>query len=417
MAGRILSDRSGGAKRCVTASIHPAAARRAGTGIEEPMQIELSEEQQLLRETVRRFADEVVAPRAKEIDESGEFPIEFFHAAGEMGLAGVTVPERYGGAGMDAIAYVLAIEEISRVCASSGVILSVNNSLVCDPLVRYGSEAQKHDWLAPLAAGAKLGCFALTEPGAGSDAAALRTRARRDGDAYVLDGDKVFITNGTHADIALVFATVDPDKKHRGIACFIVPTDAPGFRRGQHEYKLGVQASGTTQLFFENLHVPASQRLGEEGEGFKIAMAALDGGRVGIAAQAVGIARGAFEAALAYARQREQFGHPIADFQAIQFYLADMAMEIDAARLLVYKAACAKQQQKRYTLEAAQAKLFASEMAQRVTNKALQIHGGYGYTREYDVERFFRDARITEIYEGTSEIQKLVISDAILKDA
>jgi butyryl-CoA dehydrogenase len=380
------------------------------------MEIELSDEQQLLRDTVRRFAQEVVAPRAKAIDASGEFPLDFYRRAGELGLAGVYVPEEHGGAGMDMVAYCVAIEEISRVCASSGVILSVNNSLVCDPLLRYANEEQKRDFLAPLASGAKLGCFALTEPEAGSDAGALRTTARKDGDAYLLDGSKVFITNGTHADTALVFATVDPGQKHRGITCFVVPCDTPGFRRGHHEYKLGVQASGTTQLYFESMRVPAAWRLGGEGEGFKIAMSTLDGGRIGIAAQAVGIAQGAFEAALAYARERRQFGRPIAEFQAIQFYLADMAMELDAARLLVYKAAWAKSTQKRYTLEAAQAKLFASEVAQRVTDKALQIHGGYGYTRDYDVERFFRDARITEIYEGTSEIQKLVIADWILKE-
>jgi len=379
------------------------------------MEIELTEEQQLLRDTVRRFAAEVVAPKAKEIDASGEFPLATFRQAGELGLAGVYVPEDLGGAGMDMTAYCIAIEEISRVCASTGVILSVNNSLVCDPLLRHADAAQQREFLRPLAAGEKLGCFALTEPEAGSDAGALRTRARRDGDGYVLDGDKVFITNGTHADVALVFASTDPEKKTRGISCFVVPTDTPGFRRGHHEYKLGVQASGTTQLYFEGMRVPAAWRLGEEGEGFKIAMSTLDGGRIGIAAQAVGIAQGAFEAALAYAQERQQFGQPIANFQAIQFYLADMAMELDAARLLVHKAAWAKTTQKRYSLEAAQAKLFASEMAQRVTNKALQIHGGYGYTREYDVERFFRDARITEIYEGTSEIQKLVIADWVLK--
>jgi len=379
------------------------------------MKIELSDEQLLLRDTVRRFAAEVVAPKAKEIDASGEFPLSTFRQAGELGLAGVAVPEEYGGAGMDLVAYCIAIEEISKVCASTGVILSVNNSLVCDPLQLFGNEEQKRDFLAPLAAGAQLGCFALTEPEAGSDAGAVRTRARRDGDQYVLDGDKVFITNGTHADVALVFASTDPEKRHRGMTCFVVPCDTPGFRRGGHEYKLGVQASGTTQLFFEEMRVPAAWRLGAEGEGFKIAMSTLDGGRIGIAAQAVGIAQGAFEAALAYAKERQQFGRPIAEFQAIQFYLADMAMELDAARLLVYKAAWAKANQKRYSLEAAQAKLFASEMAQRVTNRALQIHGGYGYTREYDVERYFRDARITEIYEGTSEIQKLVISDWILK--
>ncbi len=380
------------------------------------MQIELNEEQTLLRDMVRRFAADVVAPRAKAIDASGEFPLDYFRQAGELGLTGVYVPEAYGGAGMDMLAYCVVMEEISKVCASSGVILSVNNSLVCDPLLRFGNEEQKRRFLSPLAAGEQLGCFALTEPEAGSDAGSLRSTARREGDEYVIDGSKVFITCGTHADVALVFANSQPEKKHKGITAFIVPTDTPGFARGHHEYKLGVQASGTTQLFFEGMRVPVAQRLGEEGEGFKIAMATLDGGRIGIAAQAVGIAQGAFEAALAYAKERRQFGRPIAEFQAIQFYLADMAMELDAARLLVYKAAWTKMTQKRYSLEAAQAKLFASEMAQRVTSKALQIHGGYGYTREYDVERFFRDARITEIYEGTSEIQKLVISDWILKE-
>jgi butyryl-CoA dehydrogenase len=379
------------------------------------MKIELLEEQRLLRETVGRFADEVVAPRAREIDESGEFPRDFFAQAAALGLAGVAVPEEYGGAGMDTLAYCLAIEEVSRACASSGVILSVNNSLVCDPLLKFGTEAQKREFLTPLASGEKLGCFALTEPGAGSDAGALRTTARRDGDGYVLNGNKVFITNGTHADLAIVFATVDPERKHRGITAFVVPADTPGFARGGHEYKLGVNASGTTELSFQDMRVPDAQRLGEEGEGFKIAMATLDGGRVGISAQAVGIARGALEEALAYAKQREQFGRPIADFQAIQFYLAEMSTEVDAARLLTWKAAWTKDRGRRYSLEAAQAKLFSSQMAQRVTNLALQIHGGYGYTKEYNVERYFRDARITEIYEGTSEIQKLVIARAVLE--
>jgi butyryl-CoA dehydrogenase len=378
------------------------------------MKIELSEEQKLLRENVRRFAEEVVAPRAKEIDESGEFPRSFFDQAGELGLAGVAMPEEYGGAGMDTLAYTLIIEEVSRVCATSGVILSVNNSLVCDPLLKYGSEEQKKEFLTPLAAGRKLGCFALTEPGAGSDPAALRTTARRDGDDYVLNGNKIFITNGTDADTALVFATIDLAMKHKGITCFIVPADTKGYSHGTHEFKLGVNASGTTELAFEDLRIPARYRLGEEGEGFKIAMSTLDGGRIGIAAQAVGIAQGAFEEALKYSQQREQFGQHLSDFQAIQFYLADMSTEIDAARLLTWKAAWAKENQKRYTLEAAQAKLYASEMAQRVTNKALQIHGGYGYTKEYNVERFFRDARITEIYEGTSEVQKMVIADWVL---
>ncbi|HVG06217.1 MAG TPA: acyl-CoA dehydrogenase [Thermoanaerobaculia bacterium] len=379
------------------------------------MRIELTEEQKLLQETVRRFAEEVVRPRAKEIDESGEFPRPFFDQAGELGLAGVSVPEEYGGGGMDALSYCLVIEEISRVCATSGVILSVNNSLVCDPLLKFGTEEQKKEFLTPLAAGQKLGCFALTEPGAGSDPSGLRSTARREGDDYVLNGNKVFITNGTDADIALVFASVDLEKRHKGITCFIVPADTPGYHHGTHEFKLGVNASGTTELSFDNCRIPARWRLGEEGEGFKIAMATLDGGRIGIAAQAVGIAQGAFEEALAYSQEREQFNQKLAEFQAIQFYLADMATEIDAGRLMTWKAAWAKQNQKRFSLEAAQAKLFTSEMAQRVTNKALQIHGGYGYTKEYNVERFFRDARILEIYEGTSEVQKMVIADWVLK--
>ena len=381
------------------------------------MKIELTEEQKLLQENVRRFAEEVVRPRAKEIDESGEFPRSFFDQAGELGLTGVSVPEEYGGAGMDAVSYCLVIEEISRVCATSGVILSVNNSLVCDPLLKFGTEEQKQEFLTPLAAGRKLGCFALTEPGAGSDPSGIRTTARRDGDDYVLDGNKIFITNGTDADIALVFASVDLEKKHKGITAFIVPADTPGYSHGTHEFKLGVNASGTTELAFQGMRIPARYRLGEEGEGFKVAMFTLDGGRIGIAAQAVGIAQGAFEEALAYSQEREQFGSHLSDFQAIQFYLADMSTEIDAARLLTWKAAWAKENQKRFTVEASQAKLFASEMAQRVTNKALQIHGGYGYTKEYNVERYFRDARITEIYEGTSEIQKMVIADWVLNKA
>ena len=378
------------------------------------MLIELNEDQTLLRDEVRRFAEEVVRPIAKEIDAKGTFPRDTIRKAAEMGLTGVAVPEEFGGAGMDTLSYCLVIEEISRVCASTGVILSVNNSLVCDPLTKFGSQEQKETWLTPLASGELLGCFALTEPGAGSDAAALRTTAVRDGDDYILNGNKVFITNGTDADVALVFATTDMAQKHRGIACFIVPTDTPGYSHGIHEYKLGVNASGTTELAFENMRVPASQRLGAEGEGFKVAMSTLDGGRIGIAAQAVGIAQGAFEEALSYAQEREQFGSPISKFQAIQHYLADMSTELDAGRLLTWKAAWTKDNKKRFTLEAAQAKLFTSEMAQRVTNKALQIHGGYGYIREYNVERYFRDARITEIYEGTSEVQKMVIADWVL---
>lgn len=378
------------------------------------MFIELSDEQKMLQEEVRRFAEQVVKPIAKETDAKGIFPRDAIRQAGEMGLMGVSVPEEYGGAGMDTVSYCLVIEEISRVCASTGVILSVNNSLVCDPLMKFGSERIKQEFLKPLAAGEMIGCFALTEPGAGSDPAALRTTARRDGDDYILDGNKVFITNGTDADVAIVFANVDLSKKHRGITAFVVHKDNPGYSHGHHEYKLGVNGSGTTELAFESMRVPAWQRIGEEGDGFKVAMATLDGGRIGIAAQAVGIARGAFEEALAYAKEREQFGKAISTFQAIQHYLADMSTELDAGRLLTWKAASAKDRGKRFSLEAAQAKLFASEMAQRVTNKALQIHGGYGYIREYNVERYFRDARICEIYEGTSEIQKMVIADWVL---
>src|SRR6185312_10817998 len=311
------------------------------------MKIELSEEQKLLQETVRRFAEEVVKPRAKEIDESGEFPRDFYDQAGELGLAGVAMPEEYGGAGMDTISYCVVIEEISRMCATSGVILSVNNSLVCDPLLKYGTEEQKKEFLTPLAAGKKLGCFALTEPGAGSDPAGLRTTARRDGDDYVLNGNKIFITNGTDADVALVFASIDLSMKHKGITAFIVPADTPGYSHGTHEFKLGVNASGTTELAFEDMRIPARYRLGGDGDGFKVAMATLDGGRIGIAAQAVGIAQAAFEEALAYSQQREQFNQHLSDFQAIQFYLADMSTELDAARLLTWKAAWTKENAKR----------------------------------------------------------------------
>ena len=379
------------------------------------MKIELLEEQKMLQESIRRFAQEVVQPKAREIDQSGEFPREFFDEAGELGLAGVAVPEEYGGSGMDTLSYCLVIEEISAVCASSGVILSVNNSLVCDPILKFGTEAQKKELLTPLAMGEQLGCFGLTEPGAGSDAGAILTTAVRDGDDYILNGNKVFITNGTHADTAIIFASTDLSQRHRGMVAFVVDMNTPGFERGGHEYKLGVNASGTTELSFTDMRVPVSRRLGEEGEGFKIAMATLDGGRVGISAQAVGIARGAFEEARDYAQEREQFGKPISKFQAIQFYLADMSTELDAARFLTWKAAWTKDQGRRYSLEAAQAKLYSSQMAQRVTNLALQIHGGYGYTKEYNVERYFRDARITEIYEGTSEVQKMVIARSVLE--
>ena len=383
------------------------------------MNLELTEEQALLQASVREFAEDVVRPQAARIDQSGDFPRETFAEAGQLGLAGVAVPAEYGGSGMDTVSYAIVVEEISRACANMGVILSVNNSLVCDPIDRFGNEDQKRRFLTPLARGEKLGCFALTEPDAGSDAGNQKTRAIREGDHYRISGQKVFITCGSNADVCLLFAMTNPEKKMKGISAFLVDASTPGFDRSRHQIKLGVNASGTVEIFLTDVKVPAADRLGDEGDGFKIAMSTLDGGRIGIAAQAVGIAQEAFEAAVSYAKARKAFGRPIADFQALRFYLADMATEVDAARLLTRKAAAAKDATKknggRYSMEAAVAKLYAAEMAQRVTTKALQIHGGYGYTKEYPVERNFRDARITEIYEGTSEIQRMVISGALLK--
>jgi len=384
------------------------------------MELDLTEEQALLQSSVRQFAEERVRPQAAAIDQSGRFPRELFAEAGALGLAGVSVPAEYGGSEMDTVSYSIVIEEISRACANLGVILSVNNSLVCDPIERFGSPEQKRRFLTPLARGAKLGCFALTEPNAGSDAANQQTRAVREDDVYRISGQKVFITCGEKADICLLFAMTDPEKKARGISAFLVETDTPGFDRSRHQVKLGVNASGTVEIFLTDVRVPAENRLGAEGDGFKIAMATLDGGRIGIASQAVGIATEAFEAALNYARARKAFGRAIAEFQVIRFYLADMATELDAARLLTRRAAAAKDSAKdggsRFGLEAALAKLFAAEMAQRVTTKALQIHGGYGYIKSFPLERYFRDARILEIYEGTSEMQRRTIARQLMRD-
>ncbi len=384
------------------------------------MDFDLTEDQQLLRTAVREFAEQSVRPRAAAIDQSGEFPKDLFREAGKLGLAGVSVPAAYGGSEMDVVSYSIVIEEISRACANMGVILSVNNSLVCDPIEKFGNPQQKEKFLTPLARGELLGCFALTEPNAGSDAANQQTRAVRDGDVYRLSGQKVFITCGQAADLCVLFAMTSPEKKARGISAFIVDAETPGFDRSRHQVKLGVNASGTVEIFLSDVRVPAENLLGREGDGFKIAMATLDGGRIGIAAQAIGIAQEAYEAAVRYAQERRAFGRSISDFQVIRFYLADMATEIDAARLLTRRAAAAKDRaragQGRFGQEAAIAKLFAAEMAQRVTTKALQIHGGYGYTKEYPVERNFRDARITEIYEGTSEIHRLIIAREIFKD-
>ena len=379
------------------------------------MDLGLTEEQSLLQRTVREFANTEVKPLAKELDETGHFPRENFRKAAGLGLTGVAVPEEYGGAGMDHISYTIMIEEISRVCASTGVILSVQNSLYCDPVLRFGTEEQKKKFLVPFARGERIGCYALTEPQAGSNAAALRTKAVLKGDKYVINGPKAWITNGGAADAAIVYTNTQPEKGEKGITALIVEKGTAGFSVGKEEKKLGINATACCELSFTDCAVPVGNRIGAEGEGYKVALSTLDGGRIGIAAQATGIAQGAFDAALAYARQRQAFGHPIADFQAIQFMLADMATEIDAARLLVRKAAWKEETGARYSMEASIAKLFASEMATRVAHKAIQIHGGNGYSREYPVERAYRDARITEIYEGTSEIQRLVIAAWILK--
>jgi butyryl-CoA dehydrogenase len=380
------------------------------------MDIQLTDEQRQVRDLCREFADKALRPNARRWDVEHQFPGDAVKQLGEMGLLGVAIPAEWGGAGMDNVSYALAMEEISRGCAGTGVIMSVNNSLYCDPVLKFGTDEQKKRFLAPFARGEKLGAFALTEPMSGSDAAEMRTLAEKRGSEYVLSGSKNFITNGPQADVMLVFAMTDRAKRHKGISAFLVPTDAVGFTRGKPDDKVGIRASGSCTVFFEGCAISEKQRLGGDGDGFKIAMATLDGGRIGIASQALGIARAAFEEAVAYSKERKAFGQPISQFQAIQFMLADMATELDAARLLTHRAATMKDRGVRHSAESAMAKLFASEMCERVTSKALQIHGGYGYVKEYDVERHWRDSRITEIYEGTSEIQRLVISAAVLKD-
>jgi butyryl-CoA dehydrogenase len=377
--------------------------------------LQLTEEQLLLQKTVREFAEAEVKPRARELDETGHFPRDLFAKAAELGLTGIALPESDGGAGFDHISYSIVIEEISRCCASTGVILSVQNSLYCDPIHRYGTEEQKKRLLVPFARGEKIGCYALTEPQAGSNAAALQTKAVKNGDKYILNGTKAWITNGGAADGAIVYFNSEPSKGEKGITAIVVERGTPGFKVGKEEKKLGISATACSELVFTDCEVPAANRIGNEGEGYKVALSTLDGGRIGIAAQATGIAQGAFEAALKYSQERLAFGHPIAEFQAIQFMLADMATEIDAARLLIRKAAWKQDTGARFSMDAAMAKLFASEMATRVAHKAIQIHGGNGYSREYPVERAYRDARITEIYEGTSEIQRLVISSWALR--
>ncbi len=380
------------------------------------MDFKLTEEQQMMRNMVRDFAENEIAPTAAERDEKEEFSRASFDKMGELGLAGIPFPEEYGGAGSDYVSYAIAVEELSRVDGSTGVLLSAHISLGANPIYKFGTEEQKQKFLRPMAEGKKLGAFGLTEPSAGSDAGGTRTTAVLQGDQYVLNGSKVFITNAKEAETYVVFASTDRSKKHKGISAFIVEKGAPGFSFGKKEHKLGIRSSATYELVFENCKLPRENLLGKEGEGFKIAMATLDGGRIGIAAQALGIAQGAYEAAVNYAKTRVQFDQSISTFQGIQFKLADMATEIEAARLLVYQAAfMADQHEPGYGRYSAMAKMYASDVAMKVTTEAVQVFGGYGYTREYPVERMMRDAKITQIYEGTNEIQRVVIGSYILK--
>jgi alkylation response protein AidB-like acyl-CoA dehydrogenase len=379
------------------------------------MTFEFSDTQLMIQETARKFAEAVLAPDASTKDEREEFPSEAVKKLGELGFMGMMVPEKYGGAGLDTISYVVALEEISRVDASCGVIMSVNNSLVCFGLEEWGTEEQKQKYLVPLAQGKLLGAFALSEPDAGSDAVNQQTSAHIDGEYYILNGTKNFTTNGASADVILVTAATDKSKGAKGISTFIVEKGTPGLSVAKKEKKLGIRASDTASLAFEECRVPRSNRIGDEGFGFKFAMITLDGGRIGIAAQALGISKASFEAARDYSRQRKAFGSYLSEFQAIQFKLADMATKIEAARLLTLNAAALKDARKRYSFAAAQAKLFASKVAVDCALEAIQVHGGYGYTRDFPVERYLRDAKITEIYEGTSEIQRIVIARELLR--
>ncbi len=369
----------------------------------------LNDTQKMILQSAKEFAAKEIAPKASEFDQTGRFPKEVIDQLSAMGFMGMMIPEEFGGPGLDSLSYAIAMEVISAACASTGVIMSVNNSLVCAPLNEFGTQAQKEKYLVPLAKGEKLGCFALSEPSNGSDAAALQTTAANKGDHYILNGTKNWITNGKEADTCLIFASFDKTKGSKGVVAFLVDKDTPGFSVGKVEDKLGIHASSTTQLILDNVKVPVAQRLGDEGMGFKIAMWTLDGGRIGIAGQAVGIASAALEAAKKFAREREAFGGPIAKLQGIQWHIADMATKVDAARLLLWRAAMKKDAGEKYTRESAMAKLFASEAATWVANKGLQVHGGYGYVTDYPAERHYRDAKITEIYEGTSEIQRIVI--------
>lgn len=380
------------------------------------MLFKLTDEQLMIQNMVREFSRKVIAATASERDKTKEFPAENFKQMGELGLMGMMIPEEYGGESADAISYVLALSEIAYSCASTSVVMSVQNSIVCETFYKFGTEEQKQEFLVPLASGEMIGAFALTEPDAGSDPVSQQTTAVRDGDHYIINGTKRFITTGKHSKVVLVTAKTDESKGHRGISCFVIPKGTPGLIVGHMEDKMGLRASDTTDIILENCIVPASNIIGKEGDGFKIAMSGLDSGRIGIAAQSYGVAMAAFDEAVKYAKKRKQFGMVISKHQAIRFQIADMATQIEAAKQLIFSAASLKDRGEPYTREASIAKLFASEMVNEVTARAIQIHGGYGFTKDYNVERFYRDARVFTIYEGTSEIQRIVISNHILKD-
>ncbi len=378
------------------------------------MAYQLTEEQRMIQTMVRDFAREVVMPTASERDRTKEFPRDILRQMGELGLMGMNVPPEYNGAGADTVSYSAALQEIAYACASTAVIMSVHNSVACGPIYLFGSDLQKEMFLKPLAAGEKIGSFALTEPGAGSDPASQRTRAVREGDTYVINGTKLFITSGKNSDLTVATAYTDRDKKHRGISAFIVEKGMAGFHVGKEEDKMGLRSSDTAELIFEDCRVPAENLLGQEGDGFMIAMASLDGGRIGIASQSVGLAQACLDAAVSYAKERVQFNKPISQFQGIRWMIADMATQIEAARLLTFNAAAMRDRGEDFTGAASMAKLFASEMANRIAYQALQIHGGYGYIKEFPVERYYRDARVLTIYEGTSEIQRKVIANHVI---
>lgn len=380
------------------------------------MLFNLTEEQLMIQSMVREFSRKVVAPTAAERDKTKEFPAKNFKQMGELGLMGMMIPPEYGGEGADAISYVLALSEIAYSCASTSVVMSVQNSIVCESILKYGTEDQKKKFLTPLASGKIIGAFALTEPDAGSDPVSQTTTAVKDKDEYVINGTKRFITSGKNSSVVIVTAKTDESAGHRGISAFLVPKGLAGFSVGHIEDKMGLRASDTTDLIFENCRVPAENILGKEGDGFKIAMSGLDGGRIGIAAQSLGVAEAAFDASVKYTRQRRQFGCAISKHQGIRWQIADMATQIEAARQLILSAAAMKDRKEKFTTQASMAKLFASEMVNQITARAVQLHGGYGFTKDYDVERYFRDARVFTIYEGTSEIQRIVISNNILKD-